>query len=208
MNLAHLNAEAAKHGLFIMAKCSDPESNRTIVLIGTDATFWDIFTTSPEYQNNAPNPVDTWSKRIITRLADGRPTVYPSSGPPYAPFIEWALRSDQFFQSPVGMMVHQKAGLMISIRGAIKLSQPYAAPTPSARSPCVICVEKPCLTACPVGALGQDTAYDVPTCKAHLNSTEGTDCMTGGCAVRRACPVSQRFDRPEVQSAYHMGVFV
>lgn len=208
MNLAHLNAEAATHGLFVMAECPDPESNSTIVLIGADATFWGIFTTSPEYQNNVPNLVDTWSKRIITRLADGRPTVYPSDGLPYAPFIQWALGSDQFFQSPVGMMVHQKAGLMISIRGAIKLTQPYAAPTLSALSPCATCVERPCLTACPVGALGQDTAYDVPACKGYLNSAEGTDCMTQGCAVRRACPVSQRFDRPAAQSAYHMSVFV
>ena len=208
MNLTHLSAEAATHGLFIMAECPDPESNGTIVLIGADATFWGIFTASPEYKNNVPNPVDTWSKRIITRLADGQPTVYPSDGPPYAPFIQWALGSDQFFQSPVGMMVHQKAGLMISIRGAIKLSQPYLAPTPSAASPCVTCVKKPCLTACPVGALGQDTAYDVPACKAYLNSAEGTDCMTRGCAVRRTCPISQRFDRPAAQSAYHMSVFI
>ena len=208
MNLAHLSAEAATHGLFIMAECPDPEGNGTIVLIGADATFWDVFTISPEYKNNVPNPVDTWSKRIITRLADGQPTVYPSDGPPYATFIQWALGSDQFFQSPVGMMVHQKAGLMISIRGAIKLSQPYLAPTSSAASPCVSCVEKRCLTACPVGALGLDTAYDVPACKSYLNSAEGADCMTRGCAVRRACPISQRFDRFDAQSAYHMSVFV
>ena len=169
MNVAHLSAAAATQGLFIMAECPDPESKGTIVLIGADATFWGGFTTSPEYKNNVPNPVDTWSKRIITRLADGRPTVYPSDGPPYAPFIQWALGRDQFFQSPIGMMVHQKAGLMISIRGAIELSQPYAAPTSSTLSPCFTCVEKPCLTACPVGALGQDIAYDVTACKAYLN---------------------------------------
>ena len=155
MNLTHLSAEAATHGLFIMAECPDPEGTGTIVLIGADATFWDVFTISREYKNNVPDPVDTWSKRIITRLADGQPTVYPSDGTPYAPFIPWALGSAQFFQSPVGMMVHQKAGLMISILGALKLSHPYFAPTPSAPAPSVHSVKQPCLTAGPIGAFGQ-----------------------------------------------------
>ena len=33
------------------------------------------------------------------------------------------------------------------------------------------------------------------------------DCMSKGCAVRRACPVSQSYGRMEDQSAFHMRAF-
>ena len=62
-----------------------------------------------------------------------------------------------------------------------------------------------CTTACPVDALKPD-AYDVPACKADLDRP-GNDCRARGCAVRRACPVSQAHARAEAQSAFHMGYF-
>lgn len=203
MTLAALETKAQAHGLFIMGV------DGARVLLGTDSQWWDHFTTSPEYRDGEINPVDRWSKRIIEGMArsfDGR-AVFPSDGPPYAPFIAWALATGRFWQSPTGMMVHDRAGLMISIRGALELRHPFAA-APDLPSPCSTCADKPCLSACPVDALSGTHAYDVPTCKTHLDAPEGLPCMAGGCEVRRACPISQRFGRPEVQSAFHMKAFV
>jgi len=74
-------------------------------------------------------------------------------------------------------------------------------------SPCETCTARPCVSACPVNALNAETSYDVPACKAYLDTPAGTDCMSKGCKVRRACPISQRFARPKAQSAFHMKAF-
>ncbi|MEL7262664.1 MAG: ferredoxin [Pseudomonadota bacterium] len=203
MTLAQVEDAAAPHGLFVMGV----DGSR--VLLGTASGWWSVFSETPEAQDGAPDPIDRWSKRVIGNLATafGAKDSYPSDGPPYAPFIAWALATGRFWQSPTGMMIHDTAGLMISIRGALVF--PTAFPVAEAApSPCETCAEQPCLTACPVDALSDQHAYDVPACKAYLAAPEGRACMERGCAVRRICPVSQAFARPEAQSAFHMKAFL
>jgi len=95
--------------------------------------------------------------------------------------------------------------LMVSFRGALALKQAVDLPVPPP-SPCHTCAEKPCLTACPPRAL-TGAGYEVPACHAYLDTVAGQECLSQGCAVRRACPVSQRYDRMPEQSAWHMARF-
>ncbi|MEL6449985.1 MAG: ferredoxin [Pseudomonadota bacterium] len=203
MTLGDINHALRPHGLFVMGHCE------MLVLVGTDAGWWDVFVQTREYKDGTKDPVDRWSKRILNGLAEtaGAGAVFPSDGPPYAPFIAWALATGRFWQSPTGMMVHDTAGLMISIRGALKFDHGFA-PVPAGTNPCETCEGTPCTTACPVDALSDAHAYDVPACKAYLDTRAGADCMDGGCRVRRVCPVSQAFGRPAAQSAFHMKAFV
>lgn len=202
MTLQDIADAVAPHGLMVMGH------DGARILIGTDATWWDVFTDSPEYREGARDPVDRWSKRIIGRLAKefGAEAQFPSDGPPYAPFMDWALGTGRFWPSPTGMMIHDTAGLMISIRGALTLTRPLPGTT-SGTSPCDTCSDRPCISACPVSALNAETPYDVPACKAYLDTPAGTDCMSKGCKARRACPVSRRFARSAAQSAFHMTAF-
>lgn len=131
---------------------------------------------------------------------------FPSDGPPYPPFIRWALDSDQFFQSPVGMMVHPDVGLMISLRGALILPTEIPLPQQDTRSPCHTC-DAPCTTACPVDALSPDSGYNIAACHAFLDTEDGSDCMSRGCIARRACPHSSKAGRADAQSALHMRSF-
>lgn len=196
-------AEAVSpHGLFVMGH------SQSRVLVGTDAGWWHHFKLSSEYQDGHADPIDRWSKRVLGDIAQhlGATALFPSDGPPYAPFIAWALATGRFWQSPTGMMVHDTAGLMISIRGAFEVSEPIPS-VPAGTNPCDTCADRPCITACPVGALSADARYDVPACKAYLDLPAGIQCMAQGCRVRRACPVSQAFDRPDAQTAFHMKAF-
>lgn len=171
------------------------------VLLGPDPrTFWTTLRTAPEA--TAPNPVDAWSARVIGDWARdlGATPLFPF-GQPLQPFMTWALATGRCHVSPVGMLVHDAQGLMVSFRGALRLDQPIAfAPAPP--NPCDTCAA-PCLTACPVGAL-TGGGYDLPACHAWLDDPANT-CMDRGCAVRRACPVSR--PRPDAQSAHHMASF-
>jgi epoxyqueuosine reductase len=188
---------------------SAPQGTGTLVLLGpAEPGFWAHVTAAPEFADGASDPLDRWSARVIGGLArDLRGTaLFPFTGPPYHPFTSWALRSGRAWVSPVRLLVHDTAGLMVSFRGAIALPQVLSlAPTPTA-APCDNCSGRPCLSACPVGALTGE-GYDLPACHRFLDRPEGADCMDRGCAVRRACPISARYGRQPVQSAYHMSRF-
>jgi hypothetical protein len=185
-----------------------PEGCETLVLLGpSEPGFWNAFTGSPEWKDSAPDPIDRWSTRIITSLArqSGGAELFPFGGAPYQPFFRWALASGHAWQSPVSLLVHAQAGLMVSYRGALAFSERLELP-PTPLKPCDSCTDQPCLTACPSGAL-TSAGYDVPKCHAFLDSIEGHAHLKSGCNVRRACPLSQSYGRVEEQSAYHMSIF-
>jgi len=176
---------------------------RSVALLAPDEPgFWPQFATAPEARDGAPDPLDRWSRRVIGSMACalGTKAVFPFGGPPWRPFTAWARRSGRAWPSPVGLLVHDTAGLWISFRGAILLKEevPVAA---SPTRPCDTC-PAPCLQACPVGALG-GAGYDLPACHAFLDT--GPDCFQG-CRVRCACPVGQGRRLPE-QSEFHMRRF-
>ena len=184
-----------------------PQSNGTLLLIGPDEpAFWPDFIRSSEYNDGHPDPMDRWSKRVLSRIAidNSAAAIFPSDGPPFHPFYSWALRSGHAWKSPIGLLVHEQAGLFVSYRGALLV--PWQVQMPIATPPCTACATKPCQTTCPVGAFANDS-YDVPTCKSYLTTPEGRTCMTQGCAARRACPVGQD-RRVTDQSAFHMDAFL
>lgn len=196
---ATLNAGAAARGLTILGGFN--AEGRATILLGPDpATFWPALQAAPEA--SAPNPVDAWSARVIGDWAQdlGAEARFPF-GQPLQPFMTWALASGRCHVSPVGMLVHDAQGLMVSFRGALLFEHEIALP-PAPAKPCDTCAA-PCLTACPVGALTGE-GYDLPACHAWLDDPANA-CMDRGCAVRRACPVSKV--RPDAQSAHHMASF-
>ncbi|SLN27843.1 ferredoxin [Pseudooctadecabacter jejudonensis] len=181
------------------------EAGQTIVLLGPkEPGFWRFVTQSAAFTSAKADPLDSWSTKAITALATqtGSVAVFPFGGPPFHPFITWALRSGAAWQSPVGLLVHPDAGLLVSYRGALVFEGALALP-PAGTRPCDTCAGQPCRTACPVTALdGQ--SYDVPKCKAHIDVSP--TCQAA-CQVRMACPISQSYGRDPAQTAYHMKVF-
>jgi len=213
MTLADIKARAAAHHLAVLGGFAAgpddglPRGTKTVLLLGPlEPGFWPHLTAQPEWDAE-PDPVDRWSRRVIGRMACdlGAKALFAFGGPPYHPFYKWALKSGRCWDSPVRLLVHDRAGLFVSFRGALALKDTVdlpAAPT----KPCDTCASQPCLTACPPNALTA-AVYDLPRCHAYLDTDAGQDCMTGGCAVRRACPLSLAYARMPEQSAYHMGQF-
>lgn len=207
MNYDNLQENAGARGLVLLGgfhpnaqdKC--PPGTGTLVLMGPDPVgFWPTLQAAPEARE--PDAVDRWSRRVIgTWACDLKAKAVFPFGEPRHPFISWALRSARCHLSPATLLVHDTQGLMVSFRGALALRERIELPAPLP-SPCESCIEKPCLVACPVGALGN--GYDTEKCHSHLDTVNNT-CMPRGCAARRACPVSSL--RPDAQSAHHMRYF-
>lgn len=217
LTLRDISARLAPHHLAVLGgfACDGdrdlPKGTRTLLLIGpSEPGYWDHVRGQAEWvgflTERTPDPIDRWSRRVIGGIACdlGGKALFPFGGPPWHPFHQWALRSGQVWESPVRLLVHADQGLMVSFRGALALKESVELPAAGMR-PCDACPD-PCLTACPVGALTGE-GYVVPCCHAFLDQPEGEDCMGQGCAVRRACPLSQTYARMADHSAYHMRQF-
>lgn len=208
MRYSDIRRAVEETGLIDMGTCL--VSGTSLLLVGAGAGYWPIFRASAEYKDDLPDPLDRWSTRVVTALADqfnAKPR-FPFGGPPYEPFITWAKQTGRAFSSPTGMLVHDQVGLMISYRGALHFNHILTdAPAPPPCSPCDTCPDKPCTTACPVSALSANAPYDVPACHAYLATEPGQTCMSQGCAARLACPVSAGAGRTPEQSAFHMKAF-
>jgi epoxyqueuosine reductase len=211
LSLKTLQTQLDPHFLEILGgfACEDdrdlPAGTRALLLIGPkEPGYWAHVQSQPEW--GGADPVDKWSRRVIGKMACdlGGKAFFPFGGAPFHPFYQWALRTGQVWDSPVKLLIHARQGLMVSFRGALALKQTVDLPSPTAQ-PCNTC-DKPCLTACPVGAL-TDKGYDLEVCHGHLDEPVGGDCMNGGCLVRRACPVSATYARIPEHSAYHMRQF-
>jgi hypothetical protein len=202
-DLPDISRAAHEAGLTVLGGFHD--NDQTIFLLGPDEPgMWERIKAAPEWAG--PDPVDQWSERVITALANrfGGTALFPFGEPPFHPFIGWALKTGRIHSSPAGLLVHGTQGLFVSFRGALCLPGHVAVPAPQ-DPPCTTCAARPCLSACPVDALKGDH-YDVAACKAHIATPAGQDCLSSGCRARRACPVQP--DRLPDQSAYHMRVFL
>lgn len=221
MEYAAIEAAAAARGLTArggfhvrgedgVPALSDGRAPASVVLFGNvGSAMWDAFSKAPEAGADS-DPLDRWSRRVIGELAGelGAEAMFPFGGPPYLPFLRWAKRAEAVHDSPVGMLIHPDYGLWHAYRGALAFAEPVVLPPPDNRPrPCDDCADKPCLSACPVGAF-TPAGYDVGACTGHLETRGGRDCMGGGCLARQACPVGRGYVYEPAHAGFHMRAFL
>ena len=183
----------------------------TLVLVGNAGPgMWPVFAASDESNDGAPDALDRWSRRVVSRLARslGGAAHFPFGGPPWLPFIRWAQRAGPVYPSPIGPLVHPDFGLWHAYRGAIAFRERLVLPLRDVRaSPCESCADRPCLSSCPTGAFSPN-GYDVEACVAHIEIAAGLPCLDGGCLARHACPVGRETAYDAPQAAFHMRAFL
>ncbi|MFT4715064.1 MAG: epoxyqueuosine reductase [Paracoccaceae bacterium] len=213
MKYAQIEAACLEQGLAIFGAFhtveadNAPKGCQTLILLGPhEPGFWQRITSSPEYAQ--ADPIDRWSTRVVGQLATDldAAAIFPFGGPPYQPFVSWAMRSGRVWQSPVALMVHDTSGMFLSYRGALAFQERLDIPAANAASPCETCADQPCLTACPASALTAE-GYDLAACHQWLDGQGLDTCLSSGCLVRRACPISQSYGRLDIQTAHHMRAF-
>jgi hypothetical protein len=182
----------------------------TVVLLGfTGRVGWCTFNDSTEARDGCADPLDRWSRRVVEFLAAevGGTALFPFQGPPFLPFQQWAQRAEPVSASPLGILIHPDWGLWHSYRGALALPDPIELPQIEWKpSPCGTCSERPCLSACPVGAFIA-TGYDVSRCRDYLAEVRLGGCVSTGCLSRLACPVGRDHQYSPDQTAFHMRSF-
>jgi len=184
---------------------------RTLILVGNvGSELWNKSGAAIAALGD-PDPLDRWTRAVIEPIAasaDGL-ALFPFAGPPYWPFQRWAERAEGVRQSPIGIQIHPEFGLWHAYRAAILLRDVIVLPRPEHAHPCDACVDRPCLTHCPVNAFSS-AGYAVDRCVEHLVAVqnESGSCNDVGCLARLACPVGAAWRyRPE-HARFHMRAFV
>lgn len=222
MTYEQLCAAASEVGLTVRGGFHpEPEDNvpasdddtvaATVVLIGNvGSSLWAAFAASPEFGDEAAHPMDRWTRRVVSPLSQrvGATAMYPFGGPPHHPFQRWAQRAEDVYPSPLGLLIHPEHGLWHAYRAALLFPERIELPEKSERaSPCAACVERPCLSACPVGAFSGNS-FDSASCARHIASPQGSRCMDAGCRARLGCPIGAAKAYAPDQQRFHMNAFL
>jgi hypothetical protein len=198
-----------------LAPLADGQAVASVWMVGgVGSAFWPHFKASNFYADGLPDPLDRWSQSIGDALAQrlGGRALYPSDGPPYHPFQQWADRAGPLQPSVMMLRIHPEFGLWHAYRFALALPHAFEAPTSATATTlassglCASCDGQPCLGACPVSAYSA-TGFDLGACATHLHCGAAHDCMQSGCLARRACPVGPQFRYEAEHAAFHMRAF-
>lgn len=184
-----------------------------VVLIGhTGSTHWQSFENwwSKEQNSEIKHPLDEWSKWIIKPLARKFQgvAVFPSDEP-YYPFQNWALSAGNLSKSKINILINEEYGTWHGYRGAIAFNfvPEITSLDEIAVDICASCIDKPCLSACPVEAFSSDH-FLYSECQSYLKSEQGAqNCMANGCASRNACPYGERYKYKSPHMKFHMRAF-
>ncbi|RFC68061.1 MULTISPECIES: hypothetical protein [Mesorhizobium] len=184
---------------------------KAVLLVGNvGAGFWPHFQQWYSAQaRRTENPLDEWSREVIGAAGAliGARAVLPNDRP-FLPFQQWAMRAEGLRASPLGILMHPEYGLWHAYRGALLLNAELPDDGQVATEHlCDLCVEKPCLKACPVHA-HQATGFAYQRCLQHVRSPAGADCRLGGCMDRNACPYGTKFRYPRAVQQFFMDAFV
>ena len=182
----------------------------TLILVGNvGSSVWEPFAAAG-FIGRAEHPLDAWSREVVSALAHelGAEPLFPFGGPPFLPFIRWALRADTVWPSVMGPLIHPRYGLWHAYRGALSFPERFELPPPdpAVRRPCDDCAERPCLAPCPVGAV-RVGAFDAAGCAEWLTDRPRCACRESGCLARRACPVGREHAYRPAHAAFHMTAF-
>ena len=180
-----------------------PMGTRIVLLGSVGRTLWEIVRRD-HWQDS--DPIDRYSIRIVEELRKlhwhGQKIEWLHPGPCPIPIQRLCRQAGWSHPSLLGLDIHAQFGTWFACRAVIVVSRSIeCTPRESSRSPCESCVEKPCRSHCPSGAVTDIEAFGLMACGSYRLAKESNCAHL--CLSRLACPIgtSQRYS--DVQLDYH-----
>lgn len=181
-----------------------PVNYQTLILIAAGGkSMWQNFRTS---RPRSRHPVDDFSRiaahraAAIWRLPNWR-LLYPGADSK-APLQALGRAAGWHHESPLGLGIHPNYGPWFAYRALLATDARLPrSETQRHRAPCDRCITKPCLSACPAGALTADTPPDIAACSAFR--LQPASACAERCLARQACPVGKAHAYEAEQLSYH-----
>jgi len=155
----------------------------------------------------SPEPVDDFSTAAVRRyFAEGLKADFRLLFPDDAltlPLQKLGELAGWHYGSPFRVGVNRRWGSWFAYR-AVALAATSLPPTPKADwgAACPACAAKPCIVACPAGALASGV-LDLDACVDYR--LKAASACAAQCVARLACPVGSEHRYEREQIAYHYG---
>lgn len=162
----------------------------------------DLWNHLPHPLNELEHPIDQFSITQIKKIDKDARVIFPHD--------EWNIplqRLGRFLNlsrpSLLGLDINDEYGVWFAFRGAFLTTQKLKAKTKKHfESPCNRCVAKPCIKACPVGAVNSNCEFKLNECANHRLSSNST--CADRCLARLACSYQAQHQYKMEQIQYHM----
>jgi len=138
-----------------------PMGTRIVLLGSVGRTLWEIVRRD-HWQDS--DPIDRYSIRIVEELRKlhwhGQKIEWLHPGPCPIPIQRLCRQAGWSHPSLLGLDIHAQFGTWFACRAVIVVSRSIeCTPRESSRSPCESCLEKPCRSHCPSGAVTDIEAF-------------------------------------------------
>ena len=174
----------------------------TILLANAGFEFWHSL---KQADIRGDHPVDQYSILLAKEYAQEylnceAQFLYPSDYP--ISLREVGFRTGWSFTTPMGITIHPKYGTWYAYRALFLVETELPASQPLiADHPCESCVDKPCQTVCPSGAVQQIGSFGLEQC-ARYRIEDDSPCSFQ-CLSRNRCPVGTEYQYVPEQMKYH-----
>lgn len=188
----------------LLAQLPDGDWQELVLLAHAGPLLWQRVSAAQQAGTiGGDDPIDAYTVDCVKRLFSGclRQILYPG---PQAPGLQALGQLAGWHRAtPFMVGIDTEYGTWFAYR-ALLLTAGGFLPTPPVdrEHPCTTCRERPCLAACPPGALlsGQ---LDLATCLDYRLQANSPCAAT--CRAREACPVGGEHRYPQAQIAHAYG---
>jgi hypothetical protein len=187
----------------ILTSGADLSPFRTLVLLGQAGST--LFESEVKSHLDLANPFDDVVESLVGDWFEQNSPesawalVYPGEIP--LPLGQLAQLAGWGRASPLGLTINPTYGLWLAHRCVFVTDIEWDYHDAAGPHPCDSCVDRPCVAACPAGAVSVTNGFDVKACATH-RAPLGSECEFS-CRSRDACPVGAEHHYGPVQMKHH-----